>query len=141
MALALQVTLNMPFDEAITQVTAALKEEGFGVATTLAMDEIFDEKLGKAYRPYHILGVCNPALAYRALEADPLVGLLLPCNVTVEAVEGGVRVMFVNPEEALSIGTLASNPEVRAVAADARRRLERVALALGSKAPAMGGVA
>jgi uncharacterized protein (DUF302 family) len=89
------------------------------------------EKIDVDFRPYVILGACNPPLAYQALENEPQVGLLLPCNVTVEETKDGTLVSFVNPEVLLGINQLSENSKVKEVARDARLRLERVAASLG----------
>ncbi len=133
-SMAFTVTLSASFDEAIERVAEALKSEGFGILTTIDVRDTLKKKLDVDFRPYRILGACNPPLAHRALESDPRVGLLLPCNVVVEALEEGqVRVSFLNPETALTVGDLAENAAVRAVAAEARQRLERVAQALAGQ--------
>ena len=126
--LGLTVRLNKNFDEALTQVTAALKAEGFGVLTEIDVKETLKKKLDVDFRPYKILGACNPPLAYRALSAAPEVGLLLPCNVTVAYVEDNVtEVSIVDP---LSMLGVVQHPDLEPVAAEARARLDRVAQAL-----------
>ena len=122
------VRLNLDFQETLSQVTAALKAEGFGVLTEIDVKETLKKKLDVDFRPYKILGACNPPLAYRALQTAPEVGLLLPCNVVVSAVEDGVtEVSLVDPLAML--GVLAY-PDLRPVAEDAAARLDRVAEAL-----------
>ena len=126
--LGLVVRLNKTFDEALTQVIAALKTEGFGVLTEIDVKETLKKKIDVDFRPYKILGACNPPLAYRALSAAPEVGLLLPCNVTVAYVEDNVtEVAIVDP---LSMLGIINHPDLEPVAAEARARLERVAAAL-----------
>jgi len=128
-SLGMEVRLDIPFDAAVARTREALKTEGFGVLTEIDMQAAFKEKLGRAFRPYVILGACNPPLAHSALSADPEVGLLLPCNVTVEAAPDGSSVVrLVDPERLL---TWAGSPTLRDVAKDARERLQRVAGALG----------
>jgi len=125
--LAFQVELPITFAEAIEVVTEALKEKGFGVLTHIDVKTTLKEKIGEDFRPYAILGACNPKLAHRALKSDPRSGLLLPCNVTVEERENGVLISIIDPETMLAAGDLASNPDVRAVAGEARSLLESVA--------------
>ena len=126
--LGLVVRLNKTYDEALTQVTAALKAEGFGVLTEIDVKETLKKKLDVDFRPYKILGACNPPLAYRALSAAPEAGLLLPCNVTVAYVEDNVtEVSIVDP---LSMLGIIHHPDLEPVAAEARARLDRVAAVL-----------
>jgi len=126
--LGLNVRLNTDFEEALTRVTAALKAEGFGVLTEIDVKETLKKKLDVDFRPYKILGACNPPLAYRALSAAPEAGLLLPCNVTVSFVEDNVTdVAIIDP---LSMLGLVQHPDLEPVAEEARARLDRVAAAL-----------
>jgi len=128
--LGLNVRLNTNFDEALTRVTAALKAEGFGVLTEIDVKETLKKKLDVDFRPYKILGACNPPLAYRALSAVPEAGLLLPCNVTVSYVEDNVtEVAIIDP---LSMLGFVQHPDLEPVAEEARARLDRVAKALQS---------
>jgi len=128
--LGLTVRLNRSFDDAVTQVTAALKVEGFGVLTEIDVKETLKKKLDVDFRPYKILGACNPPLAYRALSTAPEVGLLLPCNVTVSYVEDNVtEVAIIDP---LSMLGFVQHPDLEPIAEEARARLDRVAKALQS---------
>jgi uncharacterized protein (DUF302 family) len=130
------VHLKAPFDQALQRTRAALKTEGFGILTEIDLQAAFKEKLGHDFRPYVILGACNPPLAFTAVTADPQVGLLLPCNVTVEAVSAGeVIVRLVDPTSLLATNALEAAPELARVAADARGRLTRVARMLSEGAP------
>jgi len=126
-----EVKINSPYEDALERVIAALKAEGFGVLTQIDVQMTLKEKLGEDFRPYMILGACNPPLAHRALATDSVVGLMLPCNVTVEATADGCSmVRIANPELMMTIGSLEENESIRDVANDARVRLERVARAL-----------
>lgn len=128
--LAFQVELPIGFAEAIDLVTQALKEKGFGVLTHIDVKATLKEKIDEEFRPYAILGACNPKLAHRALSSDSRAGLLLPCNVTVEESENGAVVSIINPQAMLASVDLASNPDVRGVADEARALLESVARGL-----------
>ncbi len=126
-----EVQLNLPYEQAIEAVTAALKQEGFGVLTRIDVKATMKEKLGVDFRPYAILGACNPPLAHRSLEVDPTIGLMLPCNVTVEAAPaGGSIVRIANPEAMMQMGTTGDNPELAQVAQQAKQKLQRVAQSL-----------
>jgi uncharacterized protein (DUF302 family) len=128
--LCFQVKLPDPYEKAIEKVTTALKTEGFGVLTQIDVQATLKNKLNADFRPYVILGACNPPLAHRALQSEPMIGTLLPCNVTVEAAEGGSLVSIANPEVMLTLEPLSSNSEIMLVASEARARLERVAASL-----------
>lgn len=114
----------VPYDEAVEKVTGALKEEGFGVLSTIDVKSTLKEKLDADFRPYIILGACNPPLAKRALDAELELGLLLPCNVIVYADESGAGsvVSAVEPRAMLGV---AQNPELVPIAENVQGRLTR----------------
>lgn len=118
------VKTNESFHEVIPVVTEALKTEGFGVLTEIDVKATMKKKLDIDRKPYLILGACNPQLANQALNIDPEVGLLLPCNVVIsEEEDGSVLVSFMDP---LAIMGLVNKPQMTEVAQDAYDRLKRV---------------
>ena len=132
-SLAFEATLAQLFDRAIETVTAALKAEGFGILTRIDVHHTLKEKIGLEFRPYAILGACNPTLAHRALSHYAEAGLLLPCNVTVESSGTGSVVRIADPDVMLSVGGMDQDPALRSVATEARTRLARVADALAGQ--------
>jgi uncharacterized protein (DUF302 family) len=131
--IAFEVRIDATHSEAIERVTEALKTEGFGVLTRADVDQAFRDKIGVEFPPYTILGACNPKLAHAALSSKPEIGLMLPCNVTVEVVDGGSKVRIVNPIAMMQMGDLGSDEAIADVASDATVRLKRVADALSVK--------
>lgn len=124
--LSFQVVLPTEIEASITTLAAALKEEGFGILTRIDTHKIFKEKLGEDTRPFVILGVCNPALAHRALGVNPSVGLFLPCKVTVEEVSDGTLISVLDPEVILSNGLFTDPEIVDEFGPEARERLLNV---------------
>ena len=125
---------GVDFDVALDLVTAALKEEGFGVLTSIDVADTLKTKIGADFRPYVILGACNPVLAHQALSADDNIGLMLPCNVVVAASEDGTEVACIRPRAMMDI---ADAPEIRDVADQAQAKLER---ALGAVVAQSGAI-
>lgn len=114
-------TVDYSYDEAIEKITGALKEQGFGVLTTIDVKETLKQKIGVDFNKYVILGACNPNLAYQALQSEEEIGLLLPCNVIVyEGKDGKTHVSVLNPLEALGI---VDNDRLGAVAEQAHEKL------------------
>jgi uncharacterized protein (DUF302 family) len=112
---------KVSFDEAVRKVTETLKEQGFGVLTEIDAKKVLKEKLGLDRRPYKILGACNPHFAHKAIDMEPELGTLLPCNVLVyEKEDGKVVVTAMDPEAALK---LVGNPEVEEIAKEVRKRV------------------
>ncbi len=121
-------TLSLPFDVAIDRVTQTLKDEGFGVVTDIDMSATLKSKIGADFRPYRILGACNPALALEALKLEDKVGTMLPCNVIVqEHGPGNVEVSAINPVASMRA---IDNPALLEKADLVAQKLERVIDAL-----------
>jgi uncharacterized protein (DUF302 family) len=125
----LSATTQQPFAETVERVRDELKQEGFGVLCEIDVQATLKQKLGVDGEPYLILGACNPPLAHRALEAEPDLGVLLPCNVIVYRRAGETHVSAVDAEQMLSI---VGNTELAAIAADVKRRLAAVVERAGS---------
>ena len=115
---------GLSFDDAVAGVTAALKDEGFGVLTTIDVKDTLKKKLDVDFRRYVILGACNPSFARQALEGEPQIGLLLPCNVVVQEAPAGRVVVSIGDPKAMF--SLVDNPAVAPVAVEAEARLRRV---------------
>ena len=117
-------TLDLPFDQAVARVIDALKREGFGVLTDIDVRATLKSKLAENFRPYRILGACNPQLAYRALQLEDKIGTMLPCNVIVQEYQGGsVEVSAVDPVASMQA---IDNPGLAEVAKEVQARLKRV---------------
>jgi uncharacterized protein (DUF302 family) len=115
--------VNLTYEEAINRVTEELKKEGFGVLTTIDVKETLKKKLGVDFDKYIILGACNPPFAYKALQAEYDLGLLLPCNVVVYERDGKVFVSAFDPMVMIQI---IDNPALKEIAQEVRKKLERV---------------
>ena len=122
--------LDCEHEEAIERVTEALAAEGFGILSRIDVHDKFREKLDVDFRPYTILGACNPGLANVALGARPEIGLLLPCNVTVEQDGDGAFVRIIDAVQMMEMGGYGDDPDIAPVGREANERLERVARAL-----------
>jgi len=114
------VTTSLGFEQAKLRVRETLKEQGFGVLTEIDIRAALKEKLGVEFPEYAILGACNPNLAYRALQQEPEIGLLLPCNVVVRRREGKTEVLAVDAEKMLAV---VNRPELASIATEANQRL------------------
>jgi uncharacterized protein (DUF302 family) len=121
--------LDVPFDQAVARVTEALKREGFGVLTDIDVSATMKAKLGEDFRPYRILGACNPQLAHRALQLEDKIGTMLPCNVIVQQHgDGGVEVSAVDPVASMQA---IRNPGLAEMAKEVQARLKTVVEGLG----------
>jgi uncharacterized protein (DUF302 family) len=129
-SLAFHVRISDSFANALELVEAALQQQGFGVLTRIDVQATLKEKLDVDFHPYVILGACNPPLAHRALSNEPRIGVMLPCNVTLEQQERDVLVSIANPETMLATGGLEQNAVLCDVAAEARLKLMKVREAL-----------
>ena len=119
--------VDLPFDAAVEKVTSELQNEGFGVLTTIDVQETLKKKLNVDFQKYKILGACNPPFAYKALQAEEEIGLLLPCNVIVYEKNGSRVVAAFDP---MSMSRVLDNPAVEPIAAEMNLRLKRVIAAV-----------
>ena len=119
-------TINRPFDEVNTEVRAALAEQSFGIVSEVDMQVTFKNKLNVEIEPMLILGACNPNYAFRALNAEPSIGLLLPCNVVLRKTDAGVIVEIINPQ---MMAEITEGPEMAKIADEVT---EKLAAALAS---------
>lgn len=117
----ISTTLNTSFDEAIAQVTDALKEQGFGILSDIDVQGVFKKKLDIDFKKYRILGACNPDFAHKAITSEDKIGTMLPCNVLVqEHEEGVVEISAIDPVASM---TAVENDELGPIAAEVRDRL------------------
>ena len=122
-------TVDTSFDETIARITAALAEEGFGVLTEIDVQATLKKKLDVDFRRYQILGACNPQYAYKALQAEPMIGAMLPCNVIVqEAEDGGTQVAAIDPIASMQA---IDNPQLAEHAEVIREKLRKAVESLG----------
>jgi uncharacterized protein (DUF302 family) len=116
--------LNISFDAAMAKVTEELKKEGFGILTDIDVKATLKKKLDVDFRPYRILGACNPPFAFQALQAEDKIGTMLPCNVVVqEKVSGKVEVTSIDPVASM---VAVDNPNLRTIGEQVREKLKRV---------------
>jgi uncharacterized protein (DUF302 family) len=124
MSYTFDTTLDLPFDDAVERVTEALAAEGFGVLTTIDVKATLKKKIDADFRPYTILGACNPGLAHKALSAEARIGVMLPCNVVVqEDAPGRTLVSAVDPVASMSA---VDNPDLGGIAGEVRAKLKSV---------------
>ena len=117
------LSIDLPFDQTVDRVKSLLSREGFGVLCDIDVSQTLREKTGSDFRPYRIIGACNPSLALQGLSRESQLGLLLPCNVVVQRENGRTTVSAVDTRSLLS---LVGNPELEPVAEDVNARLQRV---------------
>jgi uncharacterized protein (DUF302 family) len=129
----MDITVQGTIDEVKARLQEALKAQGFGILTEIDVQQTLKKKLGVDFRPYLILGACNPPLAHQALETDPSIGLLLPCNIVLQSVQAGIQVSILDPEAMFSI----VDPETQALMADLPQQVKaRLQAALAALAQA-----
>lgn len=133
MTYGMTLTLARPFEDAVAAVRGALAEQGFGIVSEIDMQQTLRTKLGVEIDRNLILGACNPGFAHRALQAEPSIGLLLPCNVVVRSTEAGTVVEMIDPQIMVD---LAENPEMRQVAGEVAEKLAAALESLREESPA-----
>ena len=116
-------TIDAPFEQAIEKTVAALKAHGFGVLTRIDVQTTLKEKIGAEFRPYVILGACNPKLAHEALKAEDKIGTMLPCNVVVQAVGGKTEIAAIDPVASMQA---IHNDSLASIAGKVRAELQAV---------------
>lgn len=116
-------TFDLSFEEAEARAREELKEEGFGVLTEIDVKTTLKKKLDADFRPYKILGACNPEFAHQALQAEDKIGTMLPCNVIVQEKDGKTEVAAVDPVASMQA---VNNPALRPIAEEVRNRLRKV---------------
>ncbi|HEU4513095.1 MAG TPA: DUF302 domain-containing protein [Nocardioidaceae bacterium] len=129
MSYALSTTVDKPYAETVEAVRAALGDQGFGVLTEIDMQATLKKKLDVDIAPQVILGACRPPLAYQSLQAEPSIGLLLPCNVVVRETDDGTVVEAVDPQTMVQ---MTDNDGLQAVADEAKQRLEKALASLSA---------
>jgi len=116
--------LDVSFDEAVARVTEELKKEGFGILTDIDVKETLKKKLNVDFKKYRILGACNPPFAYKSLQAEDKIGLMLPCNVVVQEIsDGKIEVTAIDPVASMQA---IDNPKLRDIAEQVRAKLKTV---------------
>lgn len=116
--------INASFDQALAEVTDALRNEGFGILSEIDVMEALKEKLGVDFRPYKILGACNPSFAYRALQIEDKIGTMLPCNVVVQEIpDGKVEIAAIDPVASM---LAVENPALKEIALEVQGKLKSV---------------
>ena len=131
MSYGLTATLDRPFDDTVTDVRAALAEEGFGVISEVDMQATLRTKLGVEIDPYLILGACNPGFAHRSLQVDPSIGLLLPCNVVIRRTDAGTVVEMIDPQMMVEV---TEDPGMQVIAEEVGEKLAAALRALSDPA-------
>ena len=115
--------LDATMDETYEKVSEALKTEGFGIVTDFDVSNAFKNKLGIDYRPYRILGACNPPFAKKAIDLDDKIGLLIPCNIILQQKGNVIEIIFIDPVVAMN---LMDNPDIKIIADEIKMKLENV---------------
>ena len=119
----LNKTINTDLESATTVIKEELQKEGFGIVTQFDVNKALKEKLDVDFRQYRILGACNPAFALRSINTEPLIGTILPCNVMLQEIEGGIEIAIINPKAMVSD---IENEEMRKIASEIYDKMQRV---------------